>query len=313
MNFPMQHIDCDHAVIPSDIKKHGYVFHSLISLRPSFSLARYTQNDYTVGILQRHLAYEDVSSEFHYWKVLDNRYCLHLYDHFSEGRYEYFVTDPATQGNVTSYLLKNDTNGGGERDGFMREATFHVLMALHYIHCEGLAHLNFEWRHVWIDNNFHFYLGGFENLIPVNRYCVATYGFQAYRPPEVLSGMAPSQWTVQAADIWALGVGLLEIFTSQWVGQTSFRARANEIGPSRLLQSIEENLPSVWERMRSDCMKFATCNFINCLLKFSPSERPTAAEALEFEWIKQPEVRKICDRHICHIYETSIPLYLPKS
>ena len=181
-----------------------------------------------------------------------------------------------------------------ERDGtVLSEESFayimrQVLKCIHLAHQQGIMHLDIKLGNfVWLDESR-------TQLVAIDWGLSATIDKdQHFRDDLGCRGtpwyMAPEQMrseTTPKTDIWAAGVLLYQLICTKF----PFTDRKNPSNPSVacIWRSVLEDDPSFSERAWSSICDDAK-DFIKCLLRKDPKERPTVQDALMHPWMKKYE------------------------
>lgn len=161
---------------------------------------------------------------------------------------------------------------------FMSKLAFAVISSLEYMRSLKLMHRDIKPSNILINSNAElkvcdFGISGFTT----NSVCSTFKGCQRYMPPEKIDpSLTGSGYTIKA-DIWSLGISLIEIAT----GTHPF---ANAVGFLGLIKSIAQNDPP-----KLDSSKFSPefCTFIDkCLMK-KADDRGSCEELLKEPFIEK--------------------------
>lgn len=166
---------------------------------------------------------------------------------------------------------------------------FETIDGVAYLHSQGVLHLDLKPQNVIIDK------------VPNGKAIVADFGLAAYidgpnggitsyresitisyRPPELLTN---PPWTFKAsADIWSLGIIILNVFSGQthfypsveWKDETKVLAAFNDMFNVKREATFKTLLSKVPDKYRPSVL-----DLVDRCLKIDPKQRPSATELLK--------------------------------
>ncbi|PVH81691.1 Pkinase-domain-containing protein [Cadophora sp. DSE1049] len=198
----------------------------------------------------------------------------------------YAFTDLAPGGDLFSYI---DANGGPLTDCHTRIVVRQLVLAVQYLHSEGIVHRDIKPENVLI---MHTDLGGrvvltdFGFAIDARRNrgrMMSKLGTPGYCAPEV-DAIEPSKvGYTSAVDMWSLGVVTAVLLTNDAILPRDSTA-ISQLELVQLFQRLEDGTKQeVWETLSSRALRF-----LRKLLVINAADRLTAAEALEHSWFTKP-------------------------
>ncbi|KAH7393443.1 kinase-like protein [Cadophora sp. MPI-SDFR-AT-0126] len=198
----------------------------------------------------------------------------------------YAFTDLAPGGDLFSYI---DANGGPLTDCHTRIVVRQLVLAVQYLHSEGIVHRDIKPENVLI---MHTDLGGrvvltdFGFAIDARRKCgrmMSKLGTPGYCAPEVDTIVPSKDGYTSAVDIWSLGVVTAVLLTNDAIlprGSTAI----SQLQLVQLFQGLEDGTKQeIWETLSSRALRF-----LQKLLVINAVDRLTATEALEHSWFTKP-------------------------
>jgi calcium/calmodulin-dependent protein kinase I len=153
-----------------------------------------------------------------------------------------------------------------------------VISAVEYLHKMGIIHRDIKPENILCENGFHnvkiadFGLG---KLVRPNTVLERKCGTPSYVAPEILDGKLGYG---KPADMWSVGVVMYLTLR----GKLPFRGETDKEITHAILNEPAQFNDSRW-RLRSNEL----IAFVKLLLSKIPSERLTASEALQHEWMKK--------------------------
>jgi calcium-dependent protein kinase len=189
------------------------------------------------------------------------------------------------------YLVYTDDNAQSIIDFFekkvvpvtqqeVRNLFKQILRTVNYLHSKGVIHGNLAFLSLYYSNDKQLSIDGFTNAVNLKWLCKAntdmipfkstlSIGFQA---PETLSGMCGTK-----SDIWTLGV----VFHSLLTATLPF-SKPDKPALAKSILNEELNL----EQLKKLIVKDSLVELIAAMLTKDYSKRPSAAELLEYKFLK---------------------------
>lgn len=220
--------------------------------------------------------------ERHLWSRLGSAHCVRLLECFSAKGYVHFVCEYAACGDVMSWLESVGKPLGPHLEDFARELACQVLLAFHHCHLQNLAHLDFKWANVLLDDAMTAKLTGFSYMCSKSDAQGICLGDPLYHPPEALT-TGVSRNLMDKVDLWQLGVSLIHMLLGWYIPVVLHTSSDRKISDVALVVDVQNEqvyLPRKLAGFDDDLQ-----DFLKLLLKYHPEDRPTAAEALHHPWI----------------------------
>ena len=142
---------------------------------------------------------------------LDHPNIIRLYDYFQEGSSFFIILEYCSGGTLADEIAKT----GGLSEQRFETISYQLLTAVAYAHANGIAHRDIKPANVLVDDFGRVKLADFgiaslkkdANFLSTNVKCSVMYA-----PPELLRRLPYDE---KAADIWSLGMTLIECATGQ--------------------------------------------------------------------------------------------------
>lgn len=163
-------------------------------------------------------------------------------------------------------------------DGELWKVLHDMVQALHHLHSTGVLHLDVKPSNIFISDDSICKLGDFGLAFDMNQTSrdTAEEGDKYYMAPEILNDSPTT-----AADVYSLGVSMLELATDIDLREQSHNIRNGELA--------EELFESVGRDLR---------NMIVSLLRPDPQDRPTTTQLLNDDRLLQNVQNRVTFRRI---------------
>jgi 5'-AMP-activated protein kinase catalytic alpha subunit len=226
--------------------------------------------------------YQMVEREVRLLRRLSHEHLLHFHELVSHGDLLFIVTENCSGGDLLSWILE----GRLKQKSTMKRLFYEVVMAVKYLHGQGIAHNDIKPENVMIDGCGRARLVDFglanDRLIGGED---AKCGTLMYAAPELLRS---GQYHTQKADIWSLGILLYGMATGKFPfdGQDDREiVRQIRQGKLKFPRSMDSNIKAMIRRLTT----------------LNANERPTITTIAEdcffdevrlFKQTKQPKQQK---------------------
>jgi serine/threonine protein kinase len=212
-------------------------------------------------------------------------YIVELYNVFYEERHTYLVMEEMRGGDLLDKIVEKECYPEDEA----RQVCQHLFEALDFCHKNRVAHRDLKPENLLLverDNDVMIKLADFGLAASVTKpNCLRTLcGTTEYAAPEVFSG----QGYDHRADMWSAGVIMYVLLG----GYAPFEGALDE-----LLYVIQNGI----YKFHDDCwcgVSSAAKRMIRCLLCLDPTDRMSAREALESDWMTMEDHQLSC-RDLC--------------
>jgi serine/threonine protein kinase len=190
--------------------------------------------------------YQMVEREVRLLQRLSHEHILHFHELVNQGDLIFIVTENCCGGDFLSWILE----GRLKQKSTMKRLFYEVVMAVKYLHEQGIAHNDIKPENVMIDGSGRAKLIdlGFAN----DRLIVgedAKYGTLIYAAPELLRS---GQYHTQKADIWSLGILLYGMATGNFPfdGKDDRKiVRQIRQGKLKVPHSMDNNIKAMIKRL----------------------------------------------------------------
>ena len=163
---------------------------------------------------------------------------------------------------------------------------YDILLGLHSQFSNGVLHRDIKSKNILVnqdeavlaDYGLAAYIDTPTNIMTTQVYTVG------YRPPEIIAGMNTYEF---AADIWAYGIVLYELFTGKTISiitpEATLRFIAELIGTNDILPSLSKSvksnpLPQLNKDLDNGKLTIDEYNLLKYILKWKPQDRPDPSQ-----------------------------------
>jgi len=219
-----------------------------------------------------------VFNEIHLLKSLDHPNIISLRRYFKTSQNYYLVYRDDNAQSVIDFFEKKVVPVTQQE---IKNLFKQILRTVNYLHSKGVIHCNLSFHSLFYSNDKQLSIGGFSNTINLKFThkanndlvpCKSTLsiGFQA---PEVLKGMCNTK-----SDIWTIGV----VFHSLLTASLPFHSQDKDTMIKTILN--DELNP---ELLKKQIVNDSLVELILAMLTKDYKKRPSAAELLEFKFLKE--------------------------
>lgn len=174
-------------------------------------------------------------------------------------------------------------------ESIIRHIARQTLRGLRYLHTKRVIHRDIKPSNILVSSNGDIKLSDFgisKSVSDSFSRCATFCGTVTYMSPERINN-APYSY---AADIWSLGVTLLECATGKY-------PYAGHQGPVDLMLHIVNDQPPVPPDTLSESLR----HLLNCFLEKDPDKRQTAQELLEHPFFVEDSLPREISEFLCGV------------
>ncbi|KAK0099852.1 Meiosis-specific serine/threonine-protein kinase mek1 [Cadophora gregata f. sp. sojae] len=238
-----------------------------------------------------------VKREISILSQLSHPHVVNLRKAFCSDTTMYVFTDLAPGGDLFSYI---DANGGPLTDCHTRIVLRQLVMAVQYLHSEGIVHRDIKPENVLI---MHTDLGGrvvltdFGFAIDARQNrgrMMSKLGTPGYCAPEVDTIEPSNVGYTSAVDMWSLGVVTAVLLTNDAILPRDSTS-VSQLELVKLFHGLEDGTKQeIWENLSLRALRF-----LQKLLVINAADRLTATEALEHSWFTKPPSEAAAIKDCC--------------
>ncbi|RKF79922.1 Meiosis-specific serine/threonine-protein kinase mek1 [Golovinomyces cichoracearum] len=228
-----------------------------------------------------------VMREIRILSKLSHPHIINLKKAFCSDTHLYIFTELAPAGDLFSYI---ESHGGFLTDLHSRVVSRQLVLAIKYIHSQGIVHRDIKPENVLIMQN------DFGSRVVLTDFGFASYinketgrlssrlGTEGFIAPEVeFPDLADGGYTM-SVDLWSLGILTVCLLTGSILIPKIDISESNQNQIQALFDNMHENqLGNRWQLMSSNAFLF-----IRRLLVVNPARRISASEALHHPWYTMP-------------------------
>ncbi|XP_025049919.1 phosphorylase b kinase gamma catalytic chain, liver/testis isoform [Alligator sinensis] len=206
-----------------------------------------------------------------------------LIDSYESATFVFLVFDLMRRGELFDYLTEKVTLSEKEARGIMRA----LLEAVSYLHAQGIVHRDLKPENILLDEELRVRLSdfGFSCHLPPGQRLRELCGTPGYLAPEILKCSMDETHLGYGheVDLWACGV----IFYTLLAGSPPFWHRKQLLMLRMIMEGRYVFGSPEWDD-RSETVK----DLVSTLLRWDPSERLTAEQALRHPFFQRCEGRE---------------------
>lgn len=218
---------------------------------------------------------ERFKQEIDIMKVMDHPNIIKLYETFEDRRHLYLVMELCSGGELFDKIIE----AGHFRETDAAVVVSHILHAIFYMHKNGVCHRDLKPENFLFlskapidQNQLKLIDFGLSSVVSTGKAMSTKAGTPYYVAPQVLQGHYD-----HLCDIWSCGV----IMYTLLCGYPPFYGKTDQ----EVLQKVKGGNFTFehkdWRHISEDAK-----GLIRMLIKFDPSQRYSAEEALQHEWIR---------------------------
>ncbi|RKF53518.1 Meiosis-specific serine/threonine-protein kinase mek1 [Erysiphe neolycopersici] len=228
-----------------------------------------------------------VLREINILSKLSHPHIINLKDAFYSDTNLYIFTELAPAGDLFSFI---ESHGGFLTDLHSRVISRQLVLAIKYLHFQGVVHRDIKPENVLImqtDFGSRVVLTdfGFANKINLGHGRLKSrLGTEGFIAPEVEFLNPFDKGYTMSADLWSLGVLTACLLTGSALIPTNDISQLSRHQIANHFNGVRENrIAKRWQSMRSTALQF-----IKGLLAMVPAQRMSASEALHHPWYTMP-------------------------
>lgn len=272
--------------VNKEFDRHGYRFIRCLSRGRFGSTYLAETKDDNLPVAIKVIEESDcMIGEKHLWQHIHHQYCVSLYERFNVKGYAIFVCEYASNSDIMTWLQKRDETLGPHLEALARRVTEQILMAFDHCHGQDLAHLDFKWTNVLIDDAFNVKLTGFCYMCSKANAEGICLGDSLYQPPEALT-TGVSRCAMDKVDMWQLGAALIHMLLG-WYIPVLNAPQDSRISDVALAMDTRSEVVQLPRKLSTCGVSTEALNFLEWILKYRPEDRPTTREALNHPWLTE--------------------------
>jgi len=267
-------LEDDYAVDRSRVLGEGGFAAVCLASDRAGSLSRYAIKSMTKVDLSPYQM-EELEAEIEIFLAMDHPHVVRLVDVYNEPGVIHFVMEAMVGGE----LLKRIETSSQRRldEEVAAHATWHMLLAINYLHSQGIAHRDLKLENFLYEEEGYEHLKladfGFGKRIGIGERAHEGVGTLYYLAPEVLEGDYDEK-----CDMWSFGVIIYVLLC----GIFPFKGR-DEDDTLQLIHAGEYSMDGeVWSNISDDAK-----DLVRKLLLLDPTQRISATDALHHAWIQR--------------------------
>jgi calcium-dependent protein kinase len=215
-----------------------------------------------------------IKNEAKILKMMDHPNIVKVYDYYEDEDNFFIVMEYWKGGELFEHITKVGVFTEEMASNIMKQ----ILSAMSYLHSQNIIHSDLKAENIMFVNDseddYHWKLIDFGMATKHNNpdeKMSRIQGTPYYIAPDVLRNSYDSK-----ADIWSLGVLVFILLT----GTPPFRAPTLKEIFKKILVGKVDFKADWWKNLSQEAI-----DFIKMLMKYEPTERPTASECLKLPWI----------------------------
>jgi serine/threonine protein kinase len=219
--------------------------------------------------------YRRMCREVSIHSTIIHRHILTFYACFEDDNAFYIVLEHAKNGDLLSYL-RNVPQFRMSISKYRSFVLHPLLLALSYLHQQGIIHRDIKPENILIDGMGHIRLCDFGLSIKTfQEKARSIVGTLDYMAPELLDDSASNTTFTDRLDVWAIGILTYECIT----GKSPFRGKTDK----EVIQKIKDCTYD--EALVTDPQ---AADFIRLCLQKNPSKRPSVHDLLQHRFLFVP-------------------------
>jgi hypothetical protein len=201
---------------------------------------------------------------------INHPYSIKLYNHFEDNDKLYLIMEPASNGNLYSFI-ENNKNQKIKSNETIKKIIIQTIEIIKYLHSKDIIYRDIKPENILLDkdNNIKLCDYGWASYLTKDQFCKVYCGTPEYVSPEMVKKYPYNE----KVDIWGIGVLIFELL----FGYPPFSSNFNE----DRYNNIKEGKIN-WPKEIND--KDAK-DLIGKILKINPNERLSLEEIEKHPWL----------------------------
>ncbi|GAB6027747.1 Checkpoint kinase 2 [Chamberlinius hualienensis] len=219
------------------------------------------------------------------WRRLNHPNCVKLHHQFTSKGYTHFVCEYAEYGDVMRWLEMSGQTLGPHLEMLSKSFTRNVLTALEYCHNNQMAHLDFRWTNVVLDDNLNAKLTGFAYLCSKTDAEGICLGDPLYHPPEALT-TGVNRELMDKVDMWQLGAALIHLLMGWYIPVLDIKqGLTSTVSDVAVVMDVGSQHVQLPQKTRTCGVSVELQTFVKELMMYKPEDRLSASQALNSVWL----------------------------
>ena len=230
---------------------------------------------YCIKMMSKREIYEQqlinqINKEISIMYNINHPYSIKLYNHFEDNDKLYLIMEPASNGNLYSFI-ENNKNQKIKSNETIKKIIIQTIEIIKYLHSKDIIYRDIKPENILLDkdNNIKLCDYGWASYLTKDQFCKVYCGTPEYVSPEMVKKYPYNE----KVDIWGIGVLIFELL----FGYPPFSSNFNE----DRYNNIKEGKIN-WPQEIND--KDAK-DLIGKILKINPNERLSLEEIEKHPWL----------------------------
>ena len=230
---------------------------------------------YCIKMMSKREIYEQqlinqINKEISIMYNINHPYSIKLYNHFEDNDKLYLIMEPASNGNLYSFI-ENNKNQKIKSNETIKKIIIQTIEIIKYLHSKDIIYRDIKPENILLDkdNNIKLCDYGWASYLTKDQFCKVYCGTPEYVSPEMVKKYPYNE----KVDIWGIGVLIFELL----FGYPPFSSNFNE----DRYNNIKEGKIN-WPKEIND--KDAK-DLIGKILKINPNERLSLEEIEKHPWL----------------------------
>ena len=230
---------------------------------------------YCIKMMSKREIYEQqlinqINKEISIMYNINHPYSIKLYNHFEDNDKLYLIMEPASNGNLYSFI-ENNKNQKIKSNETIKKIIIQTIEIIKYLHSKDIIYRDIKPENILLDkdNNIKLCDYGWASYLTKDQFCKVYCGTPEYVSPEMVKKYPYNE----KVDIWGIGVLIFELL----FGYPPFSSNFNEDRYNNIKEG-KINWPQ--EIIDKDAK-----DLIGKILKINPNERLSLEEIEKHPWL----------------------------